>query len=474
MTAPQSSLPLQDSVRPVTAARPGWLYESVARRRSIAAGNASCHELLHDSFAYLASKIIPGFFALVSVPVFVRVLGIEEYGRLSLLLPVLMAPAAAGAGWLQQGILRFHPPARAQDPGAPGFYQAVRGGTAWAVLGLALLLVPVLRILHYPAVFWLIAELYCALQLIYSVRLSGLQARLLPRQVAVSEMLRAGAGFMLPLALILLTGKKSLALMLAGLACGYALPLAIGHDPRRVIAGYGRRRGQGLLLLQAGAKKILAQLWRFGWAVGAWLMLCQALPLIGRSMIERYAGYAQAGVYASLYELAVRAFSFFAFPVTLAAHPRIMRSWNLGDYAGARRTLAQAIWMQALLFIPVEAAGIAFARPLTTLISGDAAASRWLLPLLMLGGFLWQTALLAHKPLEILEHTRTMLAGMLAVIVCEFLGNYLLVPRFGMIAAVYVFVLGALVYLALVSACAQLLQDRPGCLPASPAMETSG
>jgi len=468
MIAPQSSSTLAGDNRSpsLPLLSPERDSSGLLGRRNGGSGQTSHQALLQDSFGYLVSKIVPGFFGLLSVPVFVRLIGIEEYGRLSLLLPVLMALAGAGAGWLQQGILRFHPATDHPDNTAIFFHRAVQVGTGYAVLVLSLLLLPLLGVLHYRPTVWLIAEIYCAVQLIYSVRLSGMQARLQPGKVVYNEILRSAASFFLPLLLVLAAGRKSFGLVLLGLACGYALPLAARRSTWRGFGHDFHEAGAVLLSLAAPARQTLGQLWRFGWAVGAWLMLCQALPVIDRSIIHRYAGYAPAGVYASLYELAVRSFSLFAFPVTLAAHPRIMRSWNLGDYAAARRTLRHAIQMQTLMFLPVEAAGIVFARPLTALITGTRSVSSTLLPLLMLGGFLWQIAMLAHKPLEIMQRTRTMLAGMLTVALCEFAGNYLLVPRFGMTSAVYVFVFGALVYLAFVAMCGKLPQERRDCLSA--------
>ncbi|MGA8762859.1 MAG: lipopolysaccharide biosynthesis protein [Candidatus Sulfotelmatobacter sp.] len=465
MIAPQSSPVLtgEDQSSPLPQLSPERGWTALLGGRNGGHNQTSHHALLHDSFGYLVSKIVPGFFGLASVPVFVRLLGIEEYGRLSLLLPVLIALAGAGAAWLQQGILRFHPATGHPDNSTASFQRAVLVGAAYGGLGISLLLVPLLGMLRYGPTVWLIAEIYCAAQLIYSVRLSGLQARLLPREVARSEVVRSAASFLLPVLLVWMAGRKSFSLALLGLACGYAVPLAARRSVWHTFDRGSRQAGTRLLSLAAPARHALRQLWRFGWAVGAWLMLCQLLPVIGRSVIQRYAGYAQAGIYASLYELAVRSFSLFAFPVTLAAHPRIMRAWNLGDYAAARRTLRHAIQMQALLFLPLEGAGIVFARPLTVLITGTRAVSSSLLPLLMLGGFLWQTAMLAHKPLEIMQQTRTMLGGMLAVALCELTGNYLLVPRYGMAAAVYVYVFGALVYLAFVLASGKLpLQHQDG------------
>ena len=106
--------------------------------KEILAGHAP---LIRDSLNYLMSKVVPGIFGLVSVPVFVRLIGIEEYGRLYVILPVLMALGGAGSGWLQQGILRFHPASEPAPESESAFARAVTLGTALAALALGLYLV---------------------------------------------------------------------------------------------------------------------------------------------------------------------------------------------------------------------------------------------------------------------------------------------------------------------------------------------
>lgn len=405
--------------------------------------------LIRDSLGYLASKVAPGFFGMISIPVFVRLIGLEEYGRLSVILPILMALAGAGAGWVQQGLLRFHPATQDSFGSKSCFDRAIRRGTTYSVLVLCIILIPILGALHYSWGLCLIAETYCLVQLIYYVYLTRLQAQLRPRAVIKNEVFRSAAGFFLPLTLIVVAGHRSFLPVLLGLGLAYALPLV-----------FKVRNAWGLSTLTPSqiksdapeTSRILSQLWRFGWAVGVWLMLCQALPIVGRSAIKKYHGYAQAGMYASLYEVAVRSFSLLATPVTQAAHPRIMRLWNLGNHAQARATLRHAIGIQILMFLPIEVIGIAFAVPITRLILGPGhVVSSALLPLLMLGGFLWQIAMLVHKPLEIMQRTKTMLGAMLTVVMVEIAGNYVLVSRFGMEAAVYVFVAGAVVYVGLVA-----------------------
>jgi O-antigen/teichoic acid export membrane protein len=71
-----------------------------------------------------------------------------------------------------------------------------------------------------------------------------------------------------------------------------------------------------------------------------------------------------------------------------------------------------------------------------------------MLPVLLVGGFLWQLALLLHKPLEIAQRTGAMLAAMAAVVVLNVASCFLFIPRFGYQAASYVLVFSACCYIA--------------------------
>jgi O-antigen/teichoic acid export membrane protein len=183
--------------------------------------------------------------------------------------------------------------------------------------------------------------------------------------------------------------------------------------------------------------------------VGLWLLLSQGLPVIDRWTIQKFASYSTAGVYASLYEVAVRSFSFLVFPLTQAAHPRIMRAWNEGRFAESHRIIRYSVLAQLIIFATVLSGVLFAAHRITRLVLGfdDPIATR-MLPVLLVGGFLWQLALLLHKPLEIAQRTGAMLVAMAAVVVLNIAACFQFIPRFGFQAASYILVLSACAYSA--------------------------
>ena len=419
--------------------------------RLLAGKNASPPEnelktkLVGDTFNYFLSKVVPGLMGLLSVATFVRMVGYEQYGRYAVAFATVTAFSAGGAGWLSQSILRFHSRHhgtaeaesfnRAADAGL--LVSAVLGGIA---LGLALWLSRT----HSAAMVAVSVGLYAAM-LVYTFEMTRLQAVLDSRGVVRMETTRAIGAFVIPLVLILAISQRHYTLLLLGILGGYLIPLvarAFDGSGRRAIMIFHRP------LLDEQERGYLRSLWSYGWPVALWLFSQQSLVVSDRYFIQRFWGYSAAGVYASMYDVIVRSFSLLFAPITLAVHSVLMHHWNTGSRHLTRRIISQAIKFESFLFLPVAALlflGAGWASRLV-LGRGNPEAASIVLPL-AIGGFLWQLALLAHKPLEILCQTKRMLAGGLVALAVNVVGNYFLVPRFGYRAAAYLSVASSLIYL---------------------------
>ncbi len=419
--------------------------------RLLAGKNASTPEnelktkLVGDTFNYFLSKVVPGLMGFLSVATFVRLLGYEQYGRYAVAFATVTAFSAGVAGWLSQSILRFHSRHhgtaeaesfnRATDAGLK--LSALLGGS---VLGLALWLSRT----YSAATVAVSVGLYVAM-LVYAFEMTRVQATLDSRGVVRMETIRAVGAFALPLVLIFAVSRRHYSLLLLGILGGYLIPLAV-----RAFHGSGRRAIVIFRhpLLDEPERGYLRNLWSYGWPVALWLFSQQSLVVSDRYFIQRFWGYSAAGVYASMYDVIVRSFSLLFAPITLAVHSVLMHHWNTGSRHLTRRIISQAIKFESLLFLPVAAVLFLGAGWASRLVLGreNPEAASIVLPL-AIGGFLWQLALLAHKPLEILCQTKRMLIGGLVALAVNVAGNYFLVPRFGYRAAAYLSVASSLMYL---------------------------
>ncbi|HEY6339365.1 MAG TPA: oligosaccharide flippase family protein [Candidatus Sulfotelmatobacter sp.] len=403
--------------------------------------------LLWDSLSYFGSKVVPGFMGLISVPIFIRIIGLDEYGHFAVIVPLLMAFASASSGWLGQGILRFHPLATDARGRWIIFDRAVTKSTIASVAVTCVVLAAVLAGLHYALRTALISLAFSLSLLVYAVTLARFQAQLQPVSVLQREIVRSIGGFVFPVLIVLITGRKQFALILLGQAIAYTIACLPSlkmrtHDDEIALDAAERVQPD------SSSTQTVRQLWHFGWGVGLWLLLLQMLPVIDRWAIRRFSGFGSAGTYASLYEVAIRSFSFLVFPLTQAAHPRIMQSWNERRFAASYRIIRYSILSQFVIFVAVLGGVSVLSHRITRLILGfnDPIAAR-MLPVLFVGGFLWQFALLLHKPLEIAQRTGAMLAAMAVVVVLNVIACFLFIPRFGYPAASYILVFSACAYI---------------------------
>ncbi len=405
--------------------------------------------LLWDSLSYFGSKVVPGLMGLISVPIFIRLIGLNEFGQFAVIVPPLMAVAGASSGWLAQGILRFHPVATDARPLWITFDRAVAKGTITSVAVTSVVLAAIFAALRYPLTTSLISLAFCFSLLAYTVMLSKFQAQLRPGSVLRREIIRSIGGFVFPVVIVVVTGRKQFELVITGQAIAYAMACLPGFRFRSRTVGNASRAHESAQP-KSSSGEMLHQLWRFGWAVGLWLLLLQMLPVIDRWAIRKFSGYGSAGTYASLYEIAIRSFSFLVFPLTQAAHPRIMRSWNEGRFAASYRIIRYSILSQFVVFLMVLGGVCLLAHRITSFVLGfdDPIAAR-MLPVLFVGGFLWQFALLLHKPLEIAQRTVAMLAAMATIVALNVIACFLFIPRFGYPAAAYVLVFSACSYIGL-------------------------
>ncbi len=427
--------------------RDAW---AVARER---ASTQQLIPLVKDTVRYAWSKVLPGAAGLVSVMIFVRLLGDEEYGRYALGLSVATVGASFSTGWLSQATLRYC---------GEGWWQ--RGETRKALaMGLGLSVAAgALGLIGFSAyrpreagAKWLVEVgavlLLFALLAAYQFRVALLQAQLRAGAVVRVGIAQAVMSIVVPLGLLKTIGGGYTAI-LCGSAISYGLALWFSG------AGEGRPAPvTGLEPAGPSATNVLRILWTYGWALSLWYTATSAMPVADRFLIERAYGFAATGRYAALYDLVMRSFSLLAFPVTLAAHPRIMRYWSAGKHADARAVWRWAVCAHLALFAVVLLGVLAVGGWAVRIVLPDSgrAIAPALVPLVF-AGFAWQFALLAHKPLEVDGLTPWMLVAAVAALLASVGGNLWLLPRFGPIAAAYTYGAAAVVYLALTIAFARM------------------
>jgi len=382
---------------------------------------------------------------LLAVIVFIRMIGAEEYGKYSVQLSFLMASSAFTVGWLNQSTLRYYSKYQ-NDQQLPQIFFI--GLVFSLLLGSLILVIGSLVTVHNQKFPLTSIGLALFLALCFFQFLSAvLRSQLRPNVVIIVTALQSILGLVLPLLLLWVLSPNHKYLLL-GLAGSYiALPLvflALNIDRFKIfwpIAHDSRHH----------YKLILSEFFRYGFPLSLWFGISLSLPFFDRFFIEYFYSFEITGIYASFTDLVIRIFSILLFPLTLAAHPRIMSSWNNNDQAGAIILWRQALQYQMVIFIILIgvlylAASRIFDLIMLILPGLNLSYSFLLFPILV-GGFLWQFALLCHKPLEMDQRTGLMVLLMLGALIINLLGNIIYLPRYGIIATAYTYIASASVYI---------------------------
>jgi O-antigen/teichoic acid export membrane protein len=186
-------------------------------------------------------------------------------------------------------------------------------------------------------------------------------------------------------------------------------------------------------------RQLIGRFADYGWALSFWFSATLALAFSDRFFIERSLGFAEVGSYAAVYDVIFRGYSLALAPVTVAVHARIMRAWNSQSPETAWLLWRWGMVMQFGIFAAVALVLGLFPHIAAWVILPAGAPE--LVPLVLplaIGGFLWQFAMLAHKPLEMANRTGLML---------NVAANYFLLPKYGVMVPAYTTIVTGTAYI---------------------------
>jgi len=404
--------------------------------------------LIRDTAVYALAKGIPGVLGLLSVAIFIRLVGPTQFGLFAILSATVGMWSSFASGWFYQGVLRYYSSWQTEGAHFRDFLwrgSLICTGTFIGVFLLSLCW------LETP-VRWEEVALCLALGaviIVQTIALSCWQAALQPNTVLRVELVRTIVSFIATCLIALWLSAEANAL-LAGAALGYLASFLAG-----------RQLGSAADAATPKTTPSNAQAWSYGWSLSCWFLVQLSMPWLDRVMIGSEFGLDATGVFASMSEILTRVFSLLIYPITLATYPRLTIAWNTDDRQGANRilrfTLISAVVIILVAVLALHALSEHFA---TIILPREAVAALagqpYLVAALTASGGIWALALLAHKPLELQSRTRSMLLTITLALGIKILGNYSCIPRWGLSGAAYASIAAGAVYCTVCAILAKL------------------
>jgi O-antigen/teichoic acid export membrane protein len=389
---------------------------------------------------YMAGRSLPAVLFVVSIPVFIRAMGAEQYGVYALYSALALVVGNTAGAWMAQPVLRYAS-RFAQDPsGAYG--AALWIGSAGVVLLAAVLAGAFGTLLPGGAALPATATVAAGSTALFAVVYAQEQAMLRAVKANLLEIVRVLVAVGVPLAALLLGTDLSPVALLGYYAAGNlvaaALAMATSSDTRPVRSHRTR--------------VYLTRMVAFGAPVALWMLVSTTMNLADRYIIEWALGSAAVGLYASVYDIIYKGVLFAFTPMVMAAHPIVMREWNAGNEERALDVLARTR-LVALGIGVVTVLGIWLLEdPLFTLITGESATGNQaaILAPVAAGAFVWQIGILTHKVLEMKLKMNAMLISALVALSVNLFINFVFVNTYGVLASAWATVVSSAVYLVFV------------------------
>ena len=137
------------------------------------------NQLLGDALYYSISKIIPGLTGLISVILFFRLIGAEEYGKYSIIFSFTNLIAAFSFGWLNQSILRY----RLTYNSSVKILSPILMGFIFGIISVTLFVITT-SIFEFPIIFSNKSVIFLAISIgIFNIVKSTFQSEELPNKV---------------------------------------------------------------------------------------------------------------------------------------------------------------------------------------------------------------------------------------------------------------------------------------------------
>ncbi len=398
-------------------------------------------ELKRHSATYFLAQMVPAIASLAGISLYIRLAGADIYGQYAVILSLIMLVQALCSTWLSQSVLRYR-----TENSFTGYSEAfvtalkVAQTVLVVVVGVVVTALYWLGIGEVPFTTYLLGFLVVSLYISYSIKGVETSSRLRSRRVLMAEWVRSLGTLLVSVLGLTLVPDQGVNMLLLGVGCGLLAGYLILSHPRTTMAA-GR---------SADVRVMLRKFLYYGMPLSLWMAFFQLHNVSDRFQISFFLGAVATAEYSAIYDIVYKVYGFALVPVLSAAHPIIMNSWNSGKRGSAIRTIASSLKLQIIISLGALCVLVLVKEPLVAFLlgHGSADATGVVIPVAV-GAIAWQFAMVVQKILEVNNRIPVMVVLIAFSLSLNVIGNYLLIPLFGYVAAAYTTLASGLTYLAL-------------------------
>jgi O-antigen/teichoic acid export membrane protein len=386
--------------------------------------------LYRHALHYLSGRVCLMLLGFLSFPIFTRVFSVSDYGKMALVLKLILLFTVIGKCGLQNSVQRFYAEDGAsQDPARSRKYYSTLFFGSVAVAGLVTLLFVVgllvapLSVLSRGLQYLLLITAALILTRSLQPTLIGfLRAEGKTKTFNVVEVSVRAATVLLACGL-LLTWRRSLSVLFGATLVVEVLGIV-------VLCLYLRRRN--LLDLAAVDWSYFKSAATFAFPLIGYELASVILDSGDRLLVQRFLGAEQLGYYSAAYNISTYVEESLMVPINLALFPIYMKIWVEKGKEETQQFLSRSLNNFLALAVAIVCVVFLTSRDVVVVLaSRKFQEAHHLLPVLVIGLLIYAVHIFLNAALLIHRRTTTMTALVIYACVANLLLNLVLIPRIG-------------------------------------------
>ncbi len=392
--------------------------------------------------SYAPAYLVQLIASFVGIYAITRILTPYEYGLYALVLSVMSLCQSVFFSWSDVGARRFLERASMQDK-LPVLATTIYAGLALSTLLLLAALLAVPAVPRLPAGFGILLAIGAGAMLARQLSLVGKSfqlAALARTRYMLMDCSESVIGLAAGLALCWYA-RMGAAGILVGLLLGAAAVIVFDFP------AFVRRLRGGVLDL-----RLQREIIGFAAPISIVFFAEYIIASADRLLVEYYLGSGKLGIYAVSYSIADRAVSAVFLALAIAAYPLVMRALEREGPEAARRQSLKYAELLIALSLPATGGFIVAAGHLAKVFIGPAFGPQAAALMPLIGAAVFLHGLRAHyfaQSLHLSRRTWAILGSSIPAAVVNLVANVVLLPRLGLMGAVWATVIAYVLALAI-------------------------
>lgn len=393
---------------------------------------------------YFFGKIISALITLLSIPLFIRWFGEENYGKYVIAYTTFLVFLSAFLGWLNQAVIKYY----SNYKNEPDFFYKIENIVfKIAIIGSCILGLTLFFTKQVEVSTLILIILSFIIACFYTNRLIFTQVDYDAKRFVFSEFIRLSSSLIIIFLLknvFIIDAEKTL-------FTGILLSFVFGY----LYLSKFKLPSSKIFKNNFFDKHIFKNFLIYGFPIGIWMALSPSSNTVDRYVLSSYMGVVAIAQYTAVYDIVFKVFTQLATPIATIIQPMLMNTHNEGNNKEYKKIRNKALLFILVLFLPTITILMVFSDYIIINYLGfkneDVVKNLKMVILpIALSSLIWQLAILIQRKIEAIGKSYIVTLAMIFVTLISILMSVLFIPKYGYVSLGYIALLVSSLYVFII------------------------